>query len=241
MMNRFLVLFAREPARQAREKGLESPEAAELFREFARGWRDAARLVGAQLILAAPPEDRPAWEGVFGAADVGWLSQRGSSIGARLEDAATGASALGGQAVLVGGDVAPSAVTLLEAFLAMEGGAHAALSPAPDGGFSLVALNREDFDLLGGVRERRRTVLRDLLRALAERRRAVKLLSPAADVDGRGSLRAILARDLLPARFVPLAKQSLAASPEFSPRSEGAPAGPLRHGPSALRGPPLPA
>jgi hypothetical protein len=240
-MNRFLVLFSREPGRQAREKGLESPGAAELFREFARGWQDAARLVGARLILAAPPEDRPAWDAVFGGSEVAWLSQRGRSLGARLEDAATRAAAGGGQVVLVGGDVAPSAVALVEAFHAMEGGAGAAISPAPDGGFSLIALTREDFDLLRGVRERRRTALRDLLRALAARHRTVRLVSPAADVDGPGSLRAILARDLLPARLVPLARQSLAASPAFSPRSESGPAPPSHHGPSLLRGPPLPA
>jgi hypothetical protein len=241
MMNRFLVLFAREPARQARDKGLQSPEAAGLFREFARGWQDAARLVGAHLIIAAPREDRSAWNGVFGAAETGWLSQRGSSLGARLEDAARRAASFGGQVVLVGGDVVPSPVALLEAFLAMESGAAAAISPAPDGGFSLVALSSQDLDLLRGVRERRRTVLRDLLRALSERRRAVKLLSPAADVDGRGCLRAILARDLLPAPFVPLARQSLAASPVFSPQSRPARPRISLHGPSDLRGPPLPA
>src|SRR5207245_8367382 len=123
----------------------------------ARGWQGAARLVGARLILAAPPEDQPAWDAVFGGSEVAWLSQRGRSLGARLEDAATRAAAGGGRVVLVGGDVAPSAVALLEAFHAMEGGAGAAISPAPDGGFSLIALNREDFDLLRGVRERRRT------------------------------------------------------------------------------------
>ena len=241
MMDRVLVLFARQPGRQAREKGLQSPAAAELFRGFARGWRDAAGIVGARFVIAAPPEDRLAWNSVFGASEVRWISQHGSSIGARLEDAATRAAAGGGQAVLVGGDVAPSAVALLEAFHAMEGGAQAAISPAPDGGFSLIALAREDFELLRGVRERRRTVLRDLLRAFAARQRAVRLVSPAADVDGRGSLRAILSRNLLPARFVPLAWQSLAASPEFSPQSESAAAPPSHHGPSALRGPPLPA
>src|SRR5207253_10118903 len=128
-----------------------------------------------------------------------------------------------------------------EALHAMEGGAGAAVSPAPDGGISLVARARGGFDLLRGVRERRRTVLRDLLRALAARQRAVRLVSPAADVDGRGSLRAILSRNLLPARFVPLARQSLAASPGFSPQSDSAPAPPSHHGPSVLRGPPLPA
>jgi hypothetical protein len=241
MMNRFLVLFAREPARQARDKGLESPAAAELFRGFALGWQDAARIAGARLVLAAPQEDRPAWNAVFDAAETGWLPQRGSSLGAKLEDAARRAGALGGHAVLVGGDVAPSPAALLEAFQAMEGGADAAISPAPDGGFSLVALNGEDLDLLRGVRERRRSVLRDLLRALSARRRTVRILSPAADVDGRGSLRALLARDLLPAPFVPLARQSLAASPVFSPRSQPAPPRAPLHGPSVLRGPPLPA
>jgi hypothetical protein len=237
-MNRVLVLFAREPARQARDKGLPSPGAAELFRGFARGWREAARLTGARLIVAAPQEDRAAWNNVFDGPECGWISQRGSSLGARLEDAAKRAASLGGHAVLVGGDVAPSAAALLEAFRAMEGRADAAISPAPDGGFSLVALSHEDFDLLRGVRERRRTVLRDLLRALAARHRTVRSLSPAADVDGRGSLRALLRRDLLPVCFVPLARQSLAVLSSFFPQPRSAPLRALLHGPSVLRGPP---
>jgi hypothetical protein len=240
-MNRFLVLFAREPARQARDKGLESPAAVELFRGLARGWQEAARLAGARLVIAAPQEDRPAWNAVFGGVESGWISQRGSSLGTRLEDAGRRAAALGGQAVLVGGDVAPSAVALLEAFHAMEGGAEAAISPAPDGGFSIVALTGADLDLLRGVRERRRTVLRDLLRALSARGRKVKLISPAADVDGRGSLRALLRRDLLPAVFVVLARQSLAEATAAPSSSASSFPRPLPHGPSALRGPPIPA
>jgi hypothetical protein len=123
----------------------------------------------------------------------------------------------------------------------MEGGADAAISPAPDGGFSLVALRREDLDLLRGVRERRRTVLRDLLRALSERRRVVRILSPAPDVDGRRGLRAMLARELLPAPFVPLARLTLLFSSEFSRPSEFALPRAALHGPSFLRGPPPPA
>src|SRR6478672_3437176 len=116
-MSRFLVLFAREPARQARDKGLPAREGAELFRGFARGWLDAASQAGARLIVAAPPEDRAAWDEVFADAAVGgWIGQRGSTLGARLEDALTRAADLGGHAVLVGGDVAPSAGSLLEAF-----------------------------------------------------------------------------------------------------------------------------
>lgn len=198
-MNRFLVLFAREPARQARDKGLASREGTELFRGFARGWLDAARHAGARLIVAAPPEDRPAWNQVFsGAADRDWITQHGSSLGARLEDAARRAAALGGHAVLVGGDVTPSSAAVLEAFEAIETTADAVVSPAPDGGISLLALAPEDLDLLRGVRERRRTVLRDLLRGLSQRRRAVALLCPAADVDGRRSLRTLLRRFAIP-------------------------------------------
>ena len=237
-MNRFLVFFAREPVRQARDKGLASPAAAELFRGFARGWQEAARLAGAHLIVAAPPEDRPAWDTLFGETKPGWISQHGSSLGARLEDAARRAASLGGQAVLVGGDVAPSAVVLLEAFQAMEGRADAAISPALDGGFSLVALSPEDLDLLRGVRARRRTVLLDLLRALSGRGRTVRLLSAAADVDGRGSLRALLRGRLLPVPLVPLARLSLAVSPGLAPQSHSAHPRIFLHGPSALRGPP---
>jgi glycosyltransferase A (GT-A) superfamily protein (DUF2064 family) len=240
-VNRVLVLFAREPARQARDKGLTSPGAADLFRGFARGWQEAARLAGARLIVASPQEDRAAWNSVFGGAECGWISQRGSSLGARLEDAAKRAASLGGHAVLVGGDVAPSAAALLEAFQALEGRADAAISPAPDGGFSLAALSPGDFDLLRGVRERRRTGLRDLLRALSARHRTVRLLPPAADVDGRGSLRALLRRELLPVCFVPLARQSLAVFPDFSPQPQSAPLRARLHGPSVLRGPPPPA
>jgi hypothetical protein len=240
-MNRFLVLFAREPARQARDKGLPSPGGAELFRGFARGWQEAARLAGARLIVAAPQEDRPAWNSVFGGPERGWITQRGNSLGARLEDSAKRAASLGGHAVLVGGDVAPSAAALLEAFQAMEGRADAAISPAPDGGFSLVALSRGDFDLLRGVRERRRTVLRDLLRALSARHRTVRLLSPAADVDGRGSLRALLRRGLLPVSYVPVARLSLVVSPELAQQSQSARPRVFLHGPSVLRGPPPPA
>src|SRR6476661_4137437 len=206
-MSRFLVLFAREPARQARDKGLPAREGAELFRGFARGWLDAAGSVGARLVVAAPAEDRAAWSRVFpGMPDGDWIAQRGRSLGERLEDALERASALCGRAVLVGGDVAPSAAAVRQAFEAIETTADAVLSPAPDGGVSLLALGPADLDLLRGVRQRRRTVLREILHGLSRRGRSVAVLAPAADVDGRGSLRTLLRHDGLPARLVPLAR-----------------------------------
>ena len=88
-VSRHLVLFAREPVLEAREKGLESRDAAGLFREFAAGWLRAAEDAGARLIVATPREDLPRWRRVFPAAEkIGWIRQRGATLGERLEDAA---------------------------------------------------------------------------------------------------------------------------------------------------------
>jgi glycosyltransferase A (GT-A) superfamily protein (DUF2064 family) len=197
-MNRHLVLFAREPARQAREKGLETPEAAELFRGFAAGWLEAAARVKARLIVATPPEDLARWRrALAGAEGLAWICQRGCTLGERLEDVARRAAACGGHAVLVGGDVSPSESILKSAFKALETGADATVSPALDGGVSLLALSVDDLDLLRGIRPRCPTVLRDLLGALRQRGRRFELVGAAADVDGPRSLRALLR--LLPA------------------------------------------
>ncbi len=241
-MNRFLVLFAREPARQAREKGL-GPKAAELFRGFAAGWLEAARQTRAQLVVATPPEDIAAWRRVFrGAPDPPlWIGQRGGAFGLRLEDAARRGAARNGHCVLVGGDVAPSASALSEAFAAVEDGADAAVSPAPDGGVSLLALSRADIDLLRGIRERRRTVLADLLRALGERGRRVRIVVPAADVDGRAALRTLLREEKIPISLVLIARRALAPPVFPRPRALRRPLTGALHGPPILRGPPLPA
>jgi glycosyltransferase A (GT-A) superfamily protein (DUF2064 family) len=241
-MDRFLVLFAREPARQAREKGLRTPEAEGLFQEIAKGWARAARLAGANLVLATPEEDRAAWARSLGdTRDLSWIAQRGSSLGERLEDAARRAATLGGRAVFVGGDVAPSLAVLLEAFDAIEGGSEAAVAPAPDGGFSLLAVGPTDADLLRAVRPRRRNILRDLLRALHRRGRRVRVVSSAADVDGRSSLRRLLRGGDVPALLLSLARRALIRSPAF-PETSYRPLSLLfLHGSPVLRGPPLPA
>ena len=239
-MDRYVVLFAREPARQAHEKGLRSPAAEALFREFARGWTEAADLAGARLVLAAPREDRAAWaRSLAGVAGVAWLAQRGPSLGTRLEDAVRRTAALGGHAVVVGGDVPPASTLLREAFEGLEAGMDAAISPAPDGGVSLLAMRSADADLLRGIRPRRRTVRRDLLRALLARGRRVRLLPPATDVDGRASLRRLVRGEALPVFLVLLARRALQAvlaipagcSRVFSPL--------VLHGSPSLRGPPI--
>ena len=238
-MNRHLVLFAREPARQAREKGLGTPEAAELFRSFAAGWVEAAGRVKARLILATPPEDLKQWHSALaGAEGLAWICQRGRTLGERLEDAARRAAALGGHAVVVGGDVSPSESILTEAFEALETNADAAVSPALDGGISLLALPAADLDLLRGIRPRSRTVLSDLLGALRQRGRRIELVGPAADVDGPRSLRALLRRLPAGAPLRSLVKLLLAL-PSRMHRFPVLPARPRDlASPSGLRAPP---
>lgn len=238
-MKRCLVLFARAPARQAREKGFRSQAAESLFRRFAEGWLEACRSAGTRLIVATPREDRFAWASTLPAApDVGWIWQRGNSLGARLEDAARRVTTPGGHAILVGGDVIPSAAALQEAFAVLEAGAQAAVAPSPDGGVSLLALWPEDFDLLRGIREKRRTILRDLLRALSKRERRVAVLHASADVDGRRSLRALLRRVTVPAPVFTLFRLLLRSAPEPSELPDAPRRPRALANPSGLRAPP---
>jgi glycosyltransferase A (GT-A) superfamily protein (DUF2064 family) len=236
-MPRHLVLFAREPCREAREKGFAGPAAAALFAAFAEGWGAAARAVGACLVVATPSEDRNAWSLRLGD-DCRWIAQRGVCFGERLENAAREAARLGGHAILVGGDVPPSPQALAAAFAALEHGAAAVLAPAQDGGISLLALETKDLDLLRSIAPRRRNVFRMLHARLLSRCRRVEVISPIQDIDGRASLRRLLAgltpgSTLFVLTRTALSRKPLAPilEPVLRPSS-------LRIGPAAMRGPP---
>ncbi|MFN2387678.1 MAG: DUF2064 domain-containing protein [Thermoanaerobaculia bacterium] len=192
-MSRYVVLFAREPGREARAKGFDRQEAAELFAAFAAGWARAADSVGARLVLATPPEDMARWRRTAPAfaPDLAIL-QRGASFGERLKGVAAQALRLGGPAVIVGGDVAPSATGLAAAFARLEEGCDAVLCPAPDGGVSLLSVPPEDLDLLRTLPRRRRDVFAALARRLVHRGRRLAVIARLADVDGRRALRRIL-------------------------------------------------
>jgi glycosyltransferase A (GT-A) superfamily protein (DUF2064 family) len=192
MAERLLVLFAREPRRQALEKGLAGRAGEQLFTAFAHGWVDAARRAGARLAVAAPRADCAGWQRCLSGTGIAFLEQRGSSFGQRLEDSARQAADLGGTAVLVGGDVAPSSEILARAFGLLEEGADAVLAPSPDGGVSLVALPAEDLDLLRRIAPRRFDVFFLLSESLRARGRRVRLVAAAPDVDGRRQLGRLL-------------------------------------------------
>jgi len=241
---RFLVLFAREPARQAREKGFApsaSEDATALFSSFAHGWHEAARRAGARFVISTPMEDRAAWRRVLApiGADPIWILQEGDAFGQRLQRTARRAVAWGGSSIVVGGDVPPSGELLAAAFGALEAGSDGVLAPSEDGGVSLLGLKACDLDLLRKVEPRRRDVFHTLNRALSRRGRSIAVLGPASDVDGRGALRRLLGSGAFAPHLARIARALLApvAMPEM-PVARSLRARLLLASP-VLRGPPI--
>jgi glycosyltransferase A (GT-A) superfamily protein (DUF2064 family) len=238
-MRRYVVLFAREPSREARAKGFAHPDGAELFAAFARGWTAAARRVGAQLAVASPSEDRAGWNRWLSASEEPlWLPQLGESFGERLEKAARAALDLGGQAVLVGGDVVPCPQTLDAAFRLLEGGADAVVAPARDGGFSMVSLRSDDLDLLRDVVPRRRDACARLCQSLVGRGRIIERLPFASDVDRRRDMRTILRSAPITGELRDVVRRALGRPRNFAlPKDASPPPCPPNYSPG-LRAPP---
>ncbi len=237
-MDRFLVLFAREPEREAREKGFATAAAAELFSAFASGWLEASAATGARLVVAAPSEDLTAWRRRLPAdRDIVWIAQSGRSFGDRLRRVAERATSLGGHSILVGGDVAPDSEAARQAFEALERGADAALSPATDGGVSLIGVSAKDVDLLAALSVGQSHAFATLSSLLTSRCRSIAVVSPAFDVDGRIALRRLLQGAPFSV-FRSLARRALHAEPRpsFAPPPFVRPS--LLAAPSGLRAPP---
>lgn len=241
MAPRVLVLFAREPRREALDKGLDAVAGERLFAAFARGWIDAAGNCGARVVVATPSGDRAAWRRALPGARFETIEQRGDSLGCRLEDAARQAAAASGNGcvVLVGGDVAPSARSLAAAFELRERAADAVIAPAPDGGVSLVSLTHEDLDLLGRFVPRGTDVFSRLTGALLLRRRRTAVVEPAGDVDGRRELGRLLRTATFPAPELEALARAVLAADRWSPGLfTPLPATPPAVGPQVSRGPP---
>jgi glycosyltransferase A (GT-A) superfamily protein (DUF2064 family) len=239
MAPRVLVLFARAPRREASDKGLAPASGERLFAAFAQGWIDAAADCGARVVVATPPEDRPAWRRALPDARFEFLEQRGDSLGSRLEDAARRASASGGCVVLVGGDVAPCAPNLTAAFERREAGDDAVVSPSGDGGVSLVSLRDEDLGLLGQFAPRRSDIFSRLSRTLGVRGRRIAVVAPAEDVDGRRELRRLLGTEALPSSDLEALARAALREDRWNPGRLAASTAPAAHVESlASRGPP---
>ena len=239
--DRLLVVFARAPGREARDKGLPIERGSEFFTAVADEWRRAARRVGSAVAISAPPEDLRAWRrALAGSPEVRWIEQRGASFGVRLEDTARRAASLARNTVVTGGDVIPSVALLEAAFGALASGAGAVIAPSHDGGVSMLSVP-EDPDLLRSIGTRRRDVFRDLRRRLLARGREVAIIDRVADVDGARSLRAAPVSGKKLRAMASLLRRA-AAVRVFVPLESGRSAYLFPAiGSPVLRGPPLPA
>ena len=130
----------------------------------------------------------------------------------------------------------PSAKALREAFEALESGADAVLSPAADGGISLLGLPERDAELLARLAPRERRVAESLRARLERRGRRVALVASASDIDGPRSLASMLSS--IPAGALrSLARVALRAERRPPPDSR-CPRCAEPHGIPSLRAPP---
>jgi rSAM/selenodomain-associated transferase 1 len=198
--HRRLLLFTK-PARQGRVKtrligDLTAAQAAELHAAFLSDL--LARLAGGcfELHLAwaldpGEPVPEEFWPGV------GSLRQEGADLGDRLFGALAAAARGGAAVAALGSDHPTVAVELVErAFVAVESGADAAIGPAEDGGYYLIALaagavRRRLFE---GVPWSTDGVLAATLARCEQLGLAVELLPVAADVDTPADLARLAAR-----------------------------------------------
>lgn len=237
-MTRLLVLFARAPGSEARDKGLPEAEASGFLAGIALEWRKAALRAGARFAIAAPREDLAEWRRVFGPAPgLLWLQQRGASFGARLADVVRRGNRLARHTVVTGGDVIPSPAALSSAFEALASGSEAVLAPADDGGVSLLSIPAADAPLLRSIGRRRREVFRALCERVVSRGRTLSIIDVVPDVDGPGALRTLT----VPSALRELVSVLRRACRRTVLPGENRP--PLRHvaspGPSLVRGPPV--
>lgn len=149
-----------------------------------------------QLVLALHPPD--ACPGISRKCPAGTrvISQHGVDLGARMAHAARAARAAGADAaVLRGSDSPATPQSVLRDAVAKTRTADVALSPDPDGGYSLVALSRTALRRGFGAREHLFSHRMSHASVLAQTRlhaeRAalvVKLLEPSFDVDRASDL-----------------------------------------------------
>ena len=199
-----LVLFAREPApggvktRLAAAIGAE--RAAALYEAFLADLAEALVSPSWESVVAADGAETPRLARIFAA---GWSlrPQGDGSLGDRLARAAAGGFDAGSERVALAGSDAPTmrAADVAAALAALDA-ADLAAAPAPDGGFSLVALRAGTAppDLFSGVRWSTELALSDLRRNAAGLGLRVALLPEIPDVDVAADLpplRRRLARD----------------------------------------------
>lgn len=195
------VLFLKypEPGRvKTRLAEAVGPErAARLARRFAERTLAAVDDLGLEAgICFTPPEreaDLRAWLGPGRTC----FAQRGADLGERMEAAFLDAFARGAERVVLTGTDAPDRPPeLLAEALERLDDHDAAIGPATDGGYTLLAMRRESFtpEAFRGMDWGSSAVLAQTLDALRRAGRSVWVLPPWPDIDDEAALREYLER-----------------------------------------------
>lgn len=199
MRRAILFLKYPEPGRvKSRLAEAVGPErAARLARRFAERTLATMDALGLEAeICFTPPEreaDLRAWLGQGRTC----LAQRGADLGERMEAAFLDAFARGAERVVLTGTDAPDRpAELLTEALERLGDHDAVISPATDGGYTLLAMRRDAFapEAFRGVDWGTPAVLAQTLDALRRAGRSVWVLPPWPDIDEEAALREYLER-----------------------------------------------
>lgn len=199
MRRAILFLKYPEPGRVKTRlaEALGQERAARLARRFAERTLAALDTLGMEAdICFTPPEreaDMRAWLGPRRF----YSPQRGADLGERMEAAFIDAFARGAERVVLTGTDAPDrpAEILAEALERLDDH-DAAIGPAMDGGYTLVAMRRESFtpESFRGMDWGTPGVLGQTLDALRRAGRSVWVLPPWPDIDDEAALREYLER-----------------------------------------------
>ena len=191
-MNALLVV-ARRPAPGQTKTRLTPPltpgQAAQLYEAFLCDTLNLIRRVpGVHPIIAYLPDDAAGYFRSL-APDFDVLPQRGSDLGARLDNALTHCLTNGYRKAVVMDSDSPTlpAEHLVEAFAALDT-QDLVLGPCDDGGYYLIGMKRPAPRLLREVQMSTLTVVRDTLALAAAEKLSVALLSPWYDVDTSAEL-----------------------------------------------------
>lgn len=193
-----LVLFAKEPApgrvKTRLAAGIGAEKAAALYGAFLTDLAATLAVPWWEAVLAVEGDETVLLSRIFAS---GWsLKPQGrGSLGDRLARAAAAAFEEGAERVAMAGSDAPtlSAINVRAAFAALDE-SDLAVAPAPDGGFSLVALRRpvSPTPLFESVRWSTAFALSDLRRNAGALGLGAELLPEIPDID--------VVEDLLPLR-----------------------------------------
>lgn len=195
------ILFLRypEPGRvKTRLAEAVGPEyAARLARRFAERTLAVVDDLGLEAEICFTPAEREADLRVWLGPGRACFAQRGADLGERMEAAFLDAFARGAERVVLTGTDAPDrpAELLAEALERLDDH-DAAIGPATDGGYTLLAMRRDAFaaEAFRGVDWGSSAVLAQTLDALRRAGRSVWVLPPWPDIDDEAALRGYLER-----------------------------------------------